>query len=192
MWTLALDTQTALFGYPSKQWDRKRVPNPMYNSYCSKDGRWFVLANPNQEYWTPFCRTVDKPEWENDPRYATMESRDENREELIEQLDRIFATRTWEEWAERLRENDLIGAVNQKPEEIVEDEQAIANDFFTEIDHPVAGKTRIVNSTIKFSGTPAEVKAAAPPLGAHTEEVLLDKGYSWEDIAELKGQGIVP
>lgn len=191
VWTLAPDMQTALFGYPAKKWDRARAPNPMYNSYCSKDGRWFMLANPNQDYWAPFCRAIGKPEWENDSRFGTMESRDENCEEMIRLLDDLFASKNIEEWEKSFRANDIIYGVNQTPTEIISDEQAIANDFFTEIVHPVAGKIRLLNSPIKFSETPATIKSVAPPLGVHTEEVLLDLGYTWEDMAGLKEQGVI-
>ena len=42
---------------------------------------------------------------------------------------------------------------------------------------------------MRFSATPASVSAAAPELGQHTEEVLLEAGFSWEDIAELRAAG---
>jgi crotonobetainyl-CoA:carnitine CoA-transferase CaiB-like acyl-CoA transferase len=192
VWTLLLDVQTALFGYPAKKWDRRCAPNPMYNSYRSRDNRWFIITNPNHEYWPPFCRAIGKPEWENDPRYATMESREDYCEEIIAQLDGIFASKEWAEWQRLFKENDLIAAINQTTTEIINDEQALANDFFTEIEHPVAGKTRLVNSPVRFSETPASIREAAPPLGAHTEEVLLELGYSWEDISLFKERGAIP
>jgi crotonobetainyl-CoA:carnitine CoA-transferase CaiB-like acyl-CoA transferase len=43
-----------------------------------------------------------------------------------------------------------------------------------------------VGSLIHFSKTPASVKGTAPQCGQHTEEVLLELGYSWEDIEKLK------
>jgi len=120
-----------------------------------------------------------------------MENRAANCEELIQQIDQIMAARNMDEWEQRFRENDIIFGVMQTPTEICNDEQAIANSFFTEIEHPVAGEIRLLNSTIKFSETPAEIKHVAPPLGAHTEEVLLDLGYTWDDMAELKEQGVI-
>ena len=190
-WTIGLDTQVALFGYPPKVWDRVRMPNPMYNSYRSKDGRWFMMVHPNQEYWEPFCKAIGKLDWMDNPRYATMESREENREEMIRLLDELFAARTWTEWEKSFRENDLIVSVNQTVSEILEDEQAIANNFYTNIDHPVTGNTRLLNSPVQFSDTPARIRSVAPPVGAHTEEVLLELGYNWEEIAKLKEKGTI-
>jgi len=192
VWTLGLDAQVALYGYPPKKWDRVRMPNPMYNSYRSKDGKWFMMVHPNQDYWLPFCQAIGKLEWIDNPRYATMESRAENCEEMIGLLDEIFASRTWAEWQQSFIENDLIVSVNQTISDILEDEQAIVNNFFTDIDHPVTGQARLLNSPIQFSETPAEIKSVASPLGTHTEDVLLELGYSWEEMAQFKEQGVIP
>lgn len=190
-WTLGLDIQTALFGHPQPRWDRKRAPNPMYTSYRCKD-RWCMMCHPTQDYWAPFCRAIGRTEWINDSRYATMESRERHAEELIAQLDEILATRTWTEWEKEFRSNDLIVSGNQTIAEILKDEQAIVNNFYTDIEHPVAGKARLLNSPIQFGDTPAEITGAAPQIGAHTEEVLLATGYTWENLATLKEEGVIP
>jgi crotonobetainyl-CoA:carnitine CoA-transferase CaiB-like acyl-CoA transferase len=54
------------------------------------------------------------------------------------------------------------------------------------------GKARLLNSPVQFSETPAEITNVAPQLGAHTEEVLLSIGYTWEDIARLKEEKVIP
>ena len=192
VWTLGTDIQTALYGQLPRLWDRVRMPNPMFNSYRSKDGRWFMLDDPNQDFWAPFCRAIGKPEWIDNPRYATMESRAENCEEMIGLLDDIFLSRTWAEWEKDFEENDLIFSLSQTASEILEDEQAIVNNFYTDIEHPVTGKARLLNSPVQFSDTPARIKSVAPTVGAHTEEVLLELGYTWENMAELKEQGVIP
>jgi crotonobetainyl-CoA:carnitine CoA-transferase CaiB-like acyl-CoA transferase len=190
-WTLGLDIQTALFGHPQPKWDRKQAPNPMYTSYKCKD-RWCMMCHPTQEYWAPFCRAIGKPEWIDDPRYATMQNREQHAEELVALLDTVMAAKTWAEWEVSFRANDLIVSGNQTIAEILKDDQAIENNFYTDIEHPVAGTARLLNSPIQFSDTPAEIKWAAPQLGAHTEEVLLENGYSWEDIQKLKDEGVIP
>jgi crotonobetainyl-CoA:carnitine CoA-transferase CaiB-like acyl-CoA transferase len=190
-WTLGLDVQTALYDHPQPRWDRKRAPNPMYTSYKCKD-RWCMMCHPTQEYWAPFCKAIGKPEWINNPRYATMESREQHAEELVALLDKVMATRTWAEWEKEFRAHDLIVSGNQTIAEILKDEQAIVNNFYTDIEHPVVGKARLLNSPVQFSATPARITGVAPQLGAHTEEVLLEAGYTWEDLEEMKGQKVIP
>ena len=191
VWTIGLDVQVNLFGHPPKIWDRTRNPNPMYNSYRAKD-RWMMMVHPNQEYWEPFCRAIGKSEWINDPRYDTMEKRDDRAEELIKELDAIFAAKTWAEWEVSFKANDLIVSGNHTIPEILEDEQARANHFFTDIEHPVTGSTRLLNSPVQFSETPAKISSISPQLGVHTEELLLAAGYSWEDVEAMKTQRVIP
>jgi crotonobetainyl-CoA:carnitine CoA-transferase CaiB-like acyl-CoA transferase len=190
-WTIGLDAQVNLFGYPPKIWDRTRNPNPMYNSYKAKD-KWMMMVHPNQDYWAPFCNAIGKPEWINDPRYDTMEKREKCSEEMIKELDALFATKTWAEWEKSFIKYDLIVSANHSIPEILEDEQAIANNFFTDIEHPVTGTARLLNSPMQFSETPAEITSVAPQLGANTEEVLIEAGYSWEELAELKDAKVIP
>lgn len=191
VWTLGLDTQINLYGYPPKIWERARNPNPMYNSYKAKD-RWMMMVHPNQEYWAPFCKAIGKEEWINDPRYDTMEKRDERAGEMIKELDKLFAKKTWAEWEEKFKEYDLIASGNHTIPEILEDEQARINNFFTNIEHPIMGEARLLNSPLQFSETPAKITSVAPQLGAHTEEVLLAAGYTWEDLEEMKEQKVIP
>lgn len=191
-WTMGLDTQVCLYGHPPKIWDRKRNPNPMYNSYEAKDGKWMMMVHPNQDYWQPFCKAIGKEEWIDEPRYATMEGREQNAEEMIKELDTLFATRTWPEWEKEFRANDLIVSANQTIPEILKDEQALANNFFADIEHPVTGEARLLNSPVQFSETPARITRVAPQLGENTEEVLLEYGYSWDDLGNLKDKGVIP
>ena len=150
-----------------------------------------MMCHPNQEFWAPFCQAIGKEEWIDDPRYATMESREQNCEELVALLEEVIGSRTWPEWEKVFRDHDLIVSGNQTIAEILQDEQAIANNFYTDIEHPVTGEARLFNSPVQFTDTPAEIRWVAPQLGAHTEEVLLEYGYTWEDIEKLKEQGAI-
>lgn len=151
-----------------------------------------MMCHPTQEYWAPFCKAIGKTEWINDPRYATMESREQYAEELVSLLDTIMITRTWTEWEKEFRANDLIVSGNQTIAEILKDEQAIVNNFFTDIEHPIVGTARLLNSPVQFTDTPAKITGVAPQLGAHTEEVLLAAGYTWEDLEKLKQKKAIP
>jgi crotonobetainyl-CoA:carnitine CoA-transferase CaiB-like acyl-CoA transferase len=80
----------------------------------------------------------------------------------------------------------MICAPVQDHEAVIADEQALANDYIIDIDHPLAGPMQAVGFPWKFSETPAQAAAAAPELGQHTEEILLDLGYTWEEIGALR------
>jgi crotonobetainyl-CoA:carnitine CoA-transferase CaiB-like acyl-CoA transferase len=192
VWTLGLDIQMALMDAPLPKHDRTAAKNPLWNTYRTKDDRWIWLSMlQSDQQWPGFCRSIGKPELENDPRFADMEARDLNAKALILILDEAFAGHTLEEWIIRLKENDCIFARVQTPTEVTADPQAAANNFFSEIDHPVGIKMRMINTPVKFRQNPASIKAVAPQIGQHTEEILLDLGFDWEDIIRFKDQGVI-
>ena len=162
----------------------------MHNVYRTRDDRWLLLSMSTDLHWSAFCQAIERPELENDPRFNSMAGRRENCEELIRILDEVFASKTIEEWERRCREHHLIYSRVQTPAEVINDPQALANDFFVDLPHP-AGTVKIINSPLNFRQNPASVKTPAPELGQHNEEILLDLGYSREDIIRLNEQRII-
>ena len=192
VWTLAEDIQSALVGFPLGRHDRTKAGNPLWNNYRAKDDRWFWLAMLQSDpSWPDFCRAIEKPDLEIDPRFNTRQVRAENCAELIGIMDEVFATKNRKQWERRLRKNNCIYGRVETPEEVINDPQAIANDFFATIDHPVAGEKQVVATPVKFRQNPASVRTPAPEVGQHTEEILLELGYTWDDIAQLNEQGVI-
>jgi len=192
VWTLAADIQGTLLGIPQAKHDRTKALNPLMNSYRTKDERWLQLAMLQADvHWPHFCRAMDRPELENDPRFDTMERRAEHCEELVRILDKVFASKGSDEWEKHLGENDCIYGRIQTLDEVIADPQAIANSFFAEIGHPGAGEMKFVTTPVKFGQNPASLRKPPPEVGQHTEEILLDLDYSWDDIAQLKEQGVI-
>ena len=128
---------------------------------------------------------------ETDPRYAKGYWRYTNREELMVLIEAAFRSKPASHWLERLREADHPAAIVQGYEEIVKDEQAWANDYFVQQEHPVFGKQTVVGLHIQMSETPGRVGAPPPTLGADTLEVLLSAGLSGERLDQLIAAGII-
>jgi len=192
IWTVAEDIQAALMGTPLPKWDRTKASNPIFNSYRAKDGRWFQFAMLQSDvHWPDFCQAIERPELEQDTRFENMDKREENCQELIRILDGIFALETRDEWEKRFKENDCIYGRIETATEVTTDPQALANDFFAKLHHPVGVEVRLVNTPVKFQQNPASVRNPAPEVGQHTEETLLNLGYSWGDIGTLKEQGVI-
>jgi len=192
VWTLAVDTQSALFGRDPIPNDRTKAHNPLWNGYRTKDGRWIWLGLLQSiASWPDFCRAIKMPELEKDPRFDSMETRGENCQELIHIIDEVIAGKTVEEWEKIFRENNVLVGRAQTPVEVVKDPQALANDFFAKVMHPEAGELKLVATPVKFHQNPAKVKTTAPEIGQHTEEILLEAGFTWENISQLKEQGVI-
>ena len=192
VYTIATDIQNALNGLPSLPNDRTKATSPLWNSYRAGDDRWFQFAMLQSDvHWPGLCRAMEHPDLEKDPRFETMYKRADNCVELIKIMDDVFSTRPRNEWEKRFRDNQLIYGRIETPEEVVNDPQAYANDFFTEIAHPKTGRMKYVTMPVDFRQNPASVKTPSPEIGQHNEEILLELGYSWDDISSLKEQKVI-
>jgi crotonobetainyl-CoA:carnitine CoA-transferase CaiB-like acyl-CoA transferase len=153
-----------------------RATNPLTGVYLTKDLRSlvFVILQPDR-YWERFCRAVGRDDLAENPRYRTLEGRAEDAAELRRIFTEAFLTKTLDEWRPLL--DGIPHAPNQSLREAVEDPQARASD---QLANPVM-----------MSKTPSSVRMPAPEFGQHTEEVLLEFGFSWEDIARFKEESAI-
>jgi len=192
-WVLGFDISGCLVtNEDAMRPQRRTMGNPIRNLYPTRDKRWIMLGMTNaQHYWPSFCKAIGRAELENDPKFSTHKARSQNAVELVDIIDSIFRTKTYAEWIEILSSNRLVWSPVKTPLEVAQDEQAIANDFFTEWNHPKYGKIRVLNNPIKLSKTPAEIKMRAPDLGEHTSQIMKELGYSEAEIAKMKEGGLV-
>jgi crotonobetainyl-CoA:carnitine CoA-transferase CaiB-like acyl-CoA transferase len=148
-----------------------------------------VIGGLPENRWPKFCEALGVPEIEHDSRFNPYTERMRNIDILYEILDAAFLKKTTAEWMEVLQAADCICAPVAPYEDLVQDPQLRANEYIVEVDHPTQGRMPVVGAPWRFSETPAEVAPAAPELGQHTEQVLQELGYSWEQIAEIREQG---
>lgn len=190
--SIAVLSRTATGQGPGHQ-DRADARNPLANWYRCKGGRWIVLALvQGDRYWATLCKALSLPELEGDPRFATLLDREENNRELIAIFDAKFAERTYEEWDRAFQAaGDLIYTRINNIADLEDDPQVIANDYITEWNHPRFGKMKVPGFPVQFSETPQSLRLAAPELGEHTEEVLQEYGYTWDDLQEMKAEGAI-
>lgn len=107
---------------------------------------------------------------------------------LITEFEEIFAGKTTGHWFKELRAHDIPCEPVRYVEEMIEDEQALANKYVIELDHHTGHKIRTSGPILRFgAGMPDET--SSPALGQHTDEVLADIGYTPDEIAELRSQG---
>lgn len=192
LWMMATDIEVCLLTGLSWSPTGRALPNPLWNHYQAKDGKWFHLVMLQADrYWPGFCEAIERPDLVVEEKYGSVFSRAQHSLELIELLDGIFATRTLAEWAERFDRFDLVWGPVQPIADVVHDPQALALGAFETVTHRSGEDIKLVRSPVEFGATPARIRHGAPELGEHTEAVLLDVGYTWEDIARLKDQGAI-
>jgi crotonobetainyl-CoA:carnitine CoA-transferase CaiB-like acyl-CoA transferase len=174
--------------------DRTKVGNPLWNYYKCREGAWIALSMlAADNYWPSFCTALDIKYLENDPRFKDITTRSQldNSKELIRILDQIFENKTSNEWIKILKTHKLICTCVQTISDLLSDPQVLANEYIIDYTHPIFGQIKTVGFPWHFNKTPATLRLPAPQLGQHTEEILLEYGYSWNDISDFKTQHIV-
>jgi len=174
--------------------ERARARNPLTNWYKCQDGRWICLGmfQPDR-YWEDFCEVTGLSELVEDPRFEDNEKRAENCEELVAIFDRVFATKTYDEWEAILKPGGkfLFSRINTISD-LPSDPQVTANDMFIDYDHPDLGPVKFLGQAVNFSKTPGAFRFPAPALGEHNEEILSRVcGDSPQEIAGFKDEGVI-
>jgi len=186
--------QITRFLYTGKQGRERFRRSPVYSHYRAADG-WVAIAAQDPKRWAPLCRALGRPDLIDDPRFAGPWERHHHAAELEAELEAIFIQRPVAEWLARLTAEDVpCGPVNDY-RALVQDgdlpAQVAANDYIVTVDHPNLRRIRTAGLPIHLSDTPAGPVQPAPELGQHTEEILLDLGYSWPEIEDLKRKAVI-
>ena len=192
IYMMGWDVSLALrLGVPINAYDREHAINPIINCFKSKDERWFwLLLLQADRHWPDLLRAIEREDLLKDERFSDIAIRREHTPELVAELDASFAQKTLEEWGAIFdRENVWFAPVNSISE-VLEDPVAHESGAFRDVEGP-DGPITFVASPADFSETEAGPQGLSPELGQHTEEVLLELGYDWEQIVPLKEKGAI-
>ena len=160
-----------------------------YGAYPAKGGKLIGVACASENTWRLFAGALGHPEWVDDPRFATNEKRYENREALLARVLPILAGKEREEWRRIFVEAGVpCGAVNDLGE-VCDHPQTAHREIFPEVEGEY-GSLRMCRFPVKFSGMTPRLEHP-PGLGAHTEETLAALGYSSEETAALRRDGVI-
>jgi len=188
-------TETLFNGNVFRQRGRNAIRNnvnPTWRAYQGSDGKWFSIAMSNDSFWEGITRTLNKPEWLQDERFSNLRARTENSETIIEQLRQLFATRPAQHWIKLFTDEDLLAGPVNDYSDLIRDPQTLANDYIVTVERDDGlPAVQMVGAPVNFGKTPARIRHLAPEFDQHTEEVLLELGYSWEAMEALRREGVI-
>lgn len=161
-----------------------------YQAFEAKDG-YVIIAVPNDWLWRKMCDALGLQNLKNHPKYAVNENRVANREELVEILTAYTKTKSSLEIIECLNQAGVPSGHIHNLAQVLAHPQIKYREMIQEVEHPTIGMMKMLGIPIKLSDTPGSVRKAPPLLGENTEEVLIQLGYSNEDIENYKKRGII-
>ncbi|WP_251448776.1 CaiB/BaiF CoA transferase family protein [Vermiculatibacterium agrestimuris] len=186
-----------LSAYSGKPWPRTRFEpnNSTSNTYKCKDGEWFYLAaTAYDKQWADVAtKVLGRPDLATDPRFVTRKAVEEQgaMEEQVRIMDEIFATKTYAEWAKIMTEADIAFEKAQHFTELVEDPQALENEYIFYHAYPNGKKAPFAHAPAAIASCPWPEFQPAKLTGADTEAILKEMGYSDAEIKALMEDGDV-
>ncbi|HEX5390128.1 MAG TPA: CaiB/BaiF CoA-transferase family protein, partial [Burkholderiaceae bacterium] len=161
-----------------------------YQDFPTADGA-MLLAIGNDGQFARFCAAAGRPEWAQDPRYATNTLRVTHREALIPAMAEVTRTRSTAEWIALLEDKAVpCGPINDIGQAFA-DEQVLARGLAISQPREDGLAIRSVASPIRLGDYPVQLRHAPPTLGQHTDEVLAELGVDAARVAALKQGGVV-
>ncbi len=164
--------------------------NAAYGILETADG-WIALVGVPPDTREGFYAAIERPDLLADERFQPLFFPKGVREQLFAELAPTFKQRATAEWGDRLEAAGCRWAPVNDYAAAAADPHATINGYIQQVDHAEWGSVQMIGSPIAMSDTPVVAGTVAPELGQHTEIILLELGYDWDEIAHMKSLGAI-
>ncbi|OSD07309.1 CAIB/BAIF family enzyme [Trametes coccinea BRFM310] len=162
-----------------------------YQVFPCKDGFIMIGAGNDKQFKLFAEKILERPDLPSDPKFSTNKARVANRQELVSLITETLQKQGRDHWIEKLTGLGVpFGPINNIAQTFAHP-QVAAREMVTEVEHPRAGKIKLVSPAVTYNGKRMPITRPPPYLSQHTKEVLAELGYSSEDIAELRQKKII-
>jgi crotonobetainyl-CoA:carnitine CoA-transferase CaiB-like acyl-CoA transferase len=158
-------------------------------SFRTKDS-YVCLIGVDDKRWPRFCEILGIQHLQNDPECDNV-TRHFHGTKIRDVLDDAFPAKTTAEWLKLLNDADILATEVADYRQVLDSEQASINGYVRTMEHPVAGKISVTGCPVTLNGEVTHEAAPAPEHGQHTEEILLETGYTWEEISALRDSQVI-
>ncbi len=176
-----------------------QVPGPLgsahrmtapYQAFKCADG-YITIGAANDRNFTKLARVLGHHEWLTDARFTADHQRVDHRGELAALIEAVTIAAPIAHWLGEFEQAGIPCGPILDYEDALTTPQAIAREMTVDVDHPTLGRLRTLGTPIKMSATPLNPRRRGPMLGEHTDDVLLEAGYSGDEIEQLRYSGAV-
>jgi len=165
-----------------------RILSPDRRPYQTKDGYVCALIY-NDKQWKGFFEVIGKPQVLSQPEFSSHEARSRNYDRAYAMVAEELKKRTTAQWVEAFERADIPVQRMNSLDDIVADPHLAAIGYLRTVEHPTEGRIKSLAVPSEWSESAPEYRRHAPRLGEHTREVLLEIGYSDQDIDRLVESG---
>jgi formyl-CoA transferase len=165
--------------------------NAPRNTYRTRDGRWVAVSTSAQSIAERVMHLVGRPEFVDEPWFASGAERAKHADELDEAVGSWIAERDRDEVVRAFEEAQAAVAPIYDVRDVMADPQFAALGSLVRVPDPELGSVLMQNVLFRLSETPGEIRSAGPSIGQHTEEVLGELGIGPDEVAQLRQKGAV-
>ena len=166
-----------------------RVSAP-YQALRTRDG-YLNLGAATQPTWEQLCRAIGREDLMEDERFRAPWDRKAREEELAALLEETFSTEDTEHWLELLDGAGVVAGPIYNMEQVYRDPQVLAREMLVDTEDPELGTIHNIGVPVKLSATPGSIRRRAPALGEHSDEILLENGFTQGEVDELLNAGVI-
>ena len=197
IYSIGMDVSTRVgLGRISAAPSRTKPQNPLMNSYCASDGKWFwIVGAESERHWPGIARALGDSSLMEDARFVSPRERRRNSEALVLAIEALTARHTRQEWAAIFKQHDVWWAPINSVDDLMTDPQVLACGAFVNV--PVADGQATpesfngVATPVDFSVTPVSPAGPPPGVGADTDALLRELGVSDAELKRLRDAAVL-